>query len=110
MQESNTKTIYAIVKLKVKTDLNLEQTLDEVGQEIGYNFERTENVEIIDTELLEVTDEDPSYLLGDSDWDEPVDQYYSDMPGDKEWEDYQKQFSDKEKKGYGTSNDDTGWY
>lgn len=49
------QTIYITVAVKVKSNLSLEDTIDEFGSECSYDFPSTENVEVVSTEWLDTT-------------------------------------------------------
>ena len=53
---SNMKTHYltVTVNIKVKSNLSIEDIIDQFGSETDYNFSSTDEVEVIETEILEV--------------------------------------------------------
>ena len=42
------------VNIKVKSNLSIEDIIDQFGSETDYNFSSTDEVEVIETEILEV--------------------------------------------------------
>ena len=42
------------VNIKVKSNLPIEDVIDQFGSETDYNFNSTDEVEVIETEILEV--------------------------------------------------------
>ena len=42
------------VNIKVKSNLSIEDVIDQFGSETDYNFSSTDEVEVIETEILEV--------------------------------------------------------
>jgi len=50
------KTHYLTVKVQVKVESNLsiEEVIDQFGSETDYTFESTDDVEVLETEILEV--------------------------------------------------------
>lgn len=49
-------TLYVTVKIQVESDLEIDEIKDEFSSETYYNFEKTDNIQILDTELLKVED------------------------------------------------------
>ena len=50
------KTYYLTitVQVKVESNLSIEEVIDQFGSETDYNFESTDDVEVLETEILEV--------------------------------------------------------
>ena len=50
------KTHYLTVKVQIKVESNLpiEEVIDQFGSETNYDFESTDDVEVLETEILEV--------------------------------------------------------
>ena len=50
------KTYYLTitVQVKVESNLSIEEVIDQFGSETDYNFSSTDEVEVIETEILEV--------------------------------------------------------
>ena len=42
------------VQVKVESNLSIEEVIDQFGSETDYNFESTDDVEVLETEILEV--------------------------------------------------------
>lgn len=53
------QTLYVIIAIKVKSNMSLENTIDEFGGECNYNFPSTENVEVVNTEWIDTTTSQP---------------------------------------------------
>ena len=49
-----TYNLTVTVSIKVKSNLSIEDVIDQFGNETDYNFESTDEVKVIDTEILEV--------------------------------------------------------
>ena len=50
------KTYYLTitVQVKVESNLSIEEVIDQFGSETDYNFESTDDVKVLETEILEV--------------------------------------------------------
>lgn len=48
-------TLYVKVKIKVESDLPIDEIINEFSYNSFYNFESTENVEVLETEFLETS-------------------------------------------------------
>lgn len=42
------------VQVKVESNLSIEEVIDQFGSETDYNFESTDDVKVLETEILEV--------------------------------------------------------
>ena len=49
-----TYNLTVTVNIKVKSNLPIEDIIDQFGSETDYNFSGTDEVEVIETEILEV--------------------------------------------------------
>lgn len=49
-----TYNLTVTVSIKVKSNLSIEDTIDQFGSETEYTFEDTENVQVIETSIEEV--------------------------------------------------------
>lgn len=50
-----TKTIYALIKIEIESDLHITDLIDEFQSDALYNFEDTENCKVINTRWEETT-------------------------------------------------------
>lgn len=55
----NKYTVYAVIKLSVKSELEFEEMIDELEQNSLYTIPGTENVKITETAWLETTTQLP---------------------------------------------------
>ena len=53
------ETLYITIAVKVKSKLNLEDTIDELGSECAYEIPSTNNVTVVSTEWLDTTSDKP---------------------------------------------------
>lgn len=54
-----TKVIYIVCRVEVQTSLDVEDMLDEFGQETEYDFQSTDNISVISMEMLDVSSQNP---------------------------------------------------
>lgn len=52
-------TLYITIKVKVKSDLPVDELIDELGSECSYDFPSTENVEVVSQEWLDTSTDKP---------------------------------------------------
>jgi hypothetical protein len=50
-----TKTVYVTIKVKIASDLEEHDAIDELANNTEYSIPSTDNVKVVDTELLEVS-------------------------------------------------------
>lgn len=53
------QTLYITIAVKVKSNLSLEDAIDELGSECAYEIPSTDNVEVVKTEWLDTTTQNP---------------------------------------------------
>lgn len=51
--------LYITVKVKVKSDLPLQELIDELGSESFYNIDSTDHIEVLETEWLDTSTQEP---------------------------------------------------
>lgn len=52
-------TLYAVVKIEVISELPIEDLIDELGSESYYTIDGTDNIEVIETEWLDTSTQNP---------------------------------------------------
>lgn len=53
-------TLYITIAVKVKSDLPIEEVIDEFGSECSYDFSSTNNVKVVNQEWLDTTTDKPN--------------------------------------------------